>query len=144
MNKNDNIMNCSHCRNIIDDYLEDRLTERERSSFQEHINSCNECSELLKIQELSDRAINAEKNITPGFFLTDRIMSKIESIEDQKEPAIIRILKPALLTVSVAAAIFAGVIIGKIPGSPSGYKVPVELTLINDNEIEFLDVLTID
>lgn len=140
MNNKPGEMDCNNCRDMIDDYLEGKLAEAQQSAFESHLQSCSECAELLRVQRLSDSVIKYEKSLSPGFFLTEKIMAGIEK-PGESETVFTRILRPALLTLSVAAAIFAGVMIGSIYKTSPGYQVPVELTLMNDIQIESLDIL---
>ncbi|HLN20889.1 MAG TPA: zf-HC2 domain-containing protein [Bacteroidales bacterium] len=135
-------MECRQCREKIDDYIEGRLEADERLSFREHLDSCSKCREHFNIHLLADRIIAEEKNSEPGFYLTDRIMTGIENAKEQPSSPVIRILRPVAVTISVAAAIFAGVVIGSINGKSNKKTVPMELSLMNDRNIESLDVLS--
>lgn len=69
-------------------------------------------------------------------------MQKIGNLEPETSPLIIRILKPALATIAVAAAIMTGVLIGDFSTATSVRGTPIELTLMNDAEMEMINVLT--
>lgn len=140
MNKERKKMECSY-RDRIDDYSEGKLGKDEKLSFESHIDSCHECAELVSVQKLADRIIAEEKNSAPGFYLAGRIMSRIEDLERQSGSALIRILRPVVISVSMAAAIFAGVLIGDLSSKPVIKAVPVELTLMNDIAMESVNVL---
>ncbi len=128
-------MDCDHCRDRIEDYIGDKLLKDERLSFEQHLYACENCAELVRLQRLSEKVINHEKSLSPGHFFTEKVMAVIQNFKPETEPVLTRILRPALVTISVAAAIFAGVLIGSV-SRPSERKVPVELLLINDTEIE--------
>lgn len=137
-------MDCSTFRDRIDEYIEGKTGESGRIFFEQHLKSCSECAQLVRLHELSERVIMHEKSLSPGHFLTERVMARIENAGAEKEAALIRILRPAAAVVSVAAAIFAGVMIGNISRGPSVHQAPIELTLMNDTELESLDVLSMD
>lgn len=141
MKKENKTMNCVLFRDKIDDYLEGILGEDERHFFETHLKDCPDCSELIRIQKAIDRVMAEEKNTEPDFYLTGRIMNQIGNSGMEKRSALVRVLKPALLAVSLAAAIFAGILIGNFSSSSRGKTVPLELTLMNDVSIESLNLL---
>jgi predicted anti-sigma-YlaC factor YlaD len=142
MNKKKIKMDCKLYRERIDDYVEGKLGKVEEISFEKHLHDCPECSDLVRIQKLSYRIIAHEKSTEPNPYLAAKIMAGIESRERNSGSALVRILKPVVITVSVAAAIFAGVLIGNIAVSPTDKIAPVELTLMNDNVMEAVNVLS--
>ena len=134
-------MDCIICRKELEEYRQGNPGADMKATVEEHITSCIECSEYYKVLRLSELIIEREKKIEPGPYLASGIMSAIENAESgAPETRLIRILKPAIIAASLAAAIFAGTIIGNVYKPASGY-VPVELTLMNDAEIESVDVL---
>jgi predicted anti-sigma-YlaC factor YlaD len=141
MKKRKSKMDCSECREMIDDYLEGKFGKADEASFEVHLHTCPECRELVRMQELADKIITAEKESIPDFYLTEKIMSGIRSFETEPDPLLVRILKPALLTISVAAAIGAGILIGNISRAAADTMVPVELALMNDAELESVNIL---
>ncbi len=117
-----------------------------RTQVEAHLKQCAECAESYRIQLLADSVIYQEKEINPDNYLTARIMARIENPEKTGYQTISpygRILKPALIITSMAAAIFAGVLIGNIY-NPSDRIMsrPVELALIDDIAIESVDKLS--
>jgi predicted anti-sigma-YlaC factor YlaD len=117
-----------------------------KTQVEAHLKLCSECTESYKIQLLADSVINQEKEINPDKYLTASIMARIENPEKTGYKTISpfgRILKPALIITSMAAAIFAGVLIGNIYNhSDRNISRPVELVLIDDNAIESVDMLS--
>jgi predicted anti-sigma-YlaC factor YlaD len=115
-----------------------------KATVEDHLNNCIECSLYYKVLTLSEMIISREKEIEPGPYLASGIMSAIENSESEAEVSkLFRILKPAIMTASLAAAIFAGILIGNVyaPVVKSA-PVPIELALMNDGEIELIDVLS--
>lgn len=141
MYKSNKEMDCRNYTDRIDDYLEGKLFKDDRFAFENHLDSCAKCRESVELQRLAERIISQEKNSVSHPYLSGRIMSAIENSGKKADSAIIRILRPVAVTISVAAAIFAGILIGNIP--EKAVKVtPLELTLINDESMESVNVLS--
>jgi anti-sigma factor RsiW len=139
-------MNCQLCQEESDKYLEGKLSDDFRIQVESHLQQCTECAESYRIQSIADSIINEEKTISPDVNLTARIMDRIESMENtgrKISKPFMRVLQPALIITSMAAAIFIGVLIGNIY-KPSGTIIskPVELSLIDDAAIESVDILS--
>lgn len=138
-------MDCDRFKDSIYDYIEGRLGKEDQLSFEQHLQTCEECRSSVELIKMSEKVISHEKSLPPDYFIVEKVMSRIRRNETKEEGNIIRLLRPALATLSVAAAIFAGVIIGNIPKDHSVLQAPpLELTLINDIEIESIDVLSTD
>lgn len=137
-----NKMDCGTYRDKIDDYREGKLANGDKLSFEAHLLTCPDCLELVRIQETADRIVAEEKIIIPDFYLPGRIMQKIGNLEKETAPVFIRILRPALATIAVAAAIMAGVMIGDFSAGKPDKGAPIELMLMNDAEMEMINVLT--
>jgi anti-sigma factor RsiW len=139
-------MNCQLCQEESDKYFEGKLSDDFRIQVESHLEQCTECAESYRIQSIADSIINEEKAISPAVNLTARIMDRIESMENtgrKISKPFMRVLQPALIITSMAAAIFIGVLIGNIY-KPSGTIIsrPVELSLIDDAAIESVDILS--
>jgi len=139
-------MNCQLCQKKSDAYREDKLSPDMRTQVEEHLQHCTDCAESYNLQSLAQKIINQEKAISPDPYLTTRIMARIENPGETDYRAISplsRVLKPALIMTSMAAAMIVGVIIGDIYKPSSVRKsIPVELSLINDAAIESIDLLS--
>ena len=139
-------MNCQLCQKELDAYREGRLPADTRTQVEAHLGVCKKCAESYKLLTLAERVINKEKELLPNPFLQTRIMAQIENLETSRNrviPTYIRALRPAVITTSLAAAIFLGVIMGNIyKPSSSAKAIPVELALINDATIESVDILS--
>jgi hypothetical protein len=139
-------MNCQLCQKESDKYREGKLSDDLRTKVESHLQQCNECAESYRIQSIAESIIYQEKAINPDINLTARIMARIENLEDtgyKISKPFIRVLQPALIVASMAAAIFIGVLIGNIY-KPAGTVIsrPVELSLIDDATIESVDILS--
>lgn len=139
-------MDCRLFNNELDGYLGGRLDENMHNQVKAHLEVCGECAEIYRIQLLADSVINFEKGISPDNHLVSRVMARIEKGEEDSYDGTYRfmkVLKPALITTSVAAAIFAGVMMGNIYKPSSGeLSRPVEFALIDDAAIESVNILS--
>jgi hypothetical protein len=141
-------MNCQLCQKESDAYRVGKLSEDMRTQVEEHLQICADCADSYRMQTILDGVINQERSITPDLYLTTRIMERIEKSEETAHETIspfIRILRPVLIMTSMAAAIFAGVLIGNIylPSDRAMSK-PIELSMIDDVTIESIDILSIE
>lgn len=135
-------MNCMNYRDRIDEYIEGKLRNDEKVSFEEHLQQCPECTELVRLQKFTDRIISEEKQITPDFHFTDKIMAGLEETGKGHDSALVLILRPIIITVAVAASIFAGILLGNISEKPALRSAPVELMLMNDIAMESVNILS--
>lgn len=136
-------MNCEICQQELDDYLEGRLSPDRRAQIELHLRTCSKCREVYNAQILADRVIAREKELQVNPFLSARVMNKIDNPETAKLKHAPGILKPAMIAVSIAAAVFIGAIIGSIPLRDQADKpLPFELALIDDARLESLYLLS--
>ena len=139
-------MNCKLCQKELDAYSEGRLPDDMKTQVEEHLQHCTDCAMSYNLQSLAQKIINQEKVISPDPYLTSRIMAQIENPEETVHKTIspfTRVLRPALIATTLAAAIFAGVLIGNIYNPPSRVSSrPVELALMDDGVIESVNILS--
>jgi len=139
-------MYCKSCHTELENYPDRRLGENMNNQIKSHLEICKDCAELYRIEALADRVITFEKRISPDNKLVSNIITRIEKEEEigiNGTSRFISLLKPVLITTSVAAAIFAGVLMGNIY-KPSSREIalPVELALIDDDAIESVFILS--
>jgi predicted anti-sigma-YlaC factor YlaD len=139
-------MNCQICQQESEKYREEKLSGDLKIQVEAHLQQCAECAESYRIHSTADSIINQERAILPANDLTERIMDRIEKLEDtgnKNSKPFLRVLQPVLIITSMAAAIFIGVLIGNIY-KPTGTVIsrPVELSLIDDATIESVDILS--
>ena len=137
-------MNCVTCQKQLEAYLEGQQSERTRNEVEAHLSSCNECAELYGTMKLANRIMDQEKSEEPNPFLATRIMASIQTLEDvrdkQSNPFIQKVLKPIVISISIAAAAFLGVLSGGLYQTESTQKrVPLELSYVNDDTLESVD-----
>ena len=139
-------MNCEKCQNELEAYLGDRLSSGLKTQVEDHLSKCESCTSEYRLLILAERIIESEKEAVSNPFLYTRIMEGIESSTvSAPEPATIagKLLKPVLITVALAAAIFLGIMAGNIYHPVvRAEKVPMELALMNDSAIESIDLLS--
>ena len=141
-------MNCQLCQKELDAYREGTLPEGIRIQVENHLGDCKECAESYHLLNLSDHVIGEEKKMRSNPFLVTRIMAGIEELEQNREihmhiPVYQKVLKPLLMSVSIAAAIFIGVMFGNIylPDHPTN-NLPVELSYMNDAALESVELFS--
>lgn len=141
-------MNCQLCQKELDAYQEGTLPEGIRIQVETHLEECKACAESFQLVSLANKVMDAEREIKSNPFLVTRIMAGIEELEQNREsyqrvPAYRSVLKPALISVSIAAAIFIGVLVGNIDlSAQSVNKLPVEMTYMNDAALESVDLFS--
>lgn len=139
-------MDCQLCQKELDEYPGGNTDGNLNNQVKAHLEICEDCAVIYGIRSLAESVISFEKAISPDNNLSATIMARIEKEEDVSnngKSLFIRILKPALITSSMAAAIFAGVLMGNIYKPISGEPGrPIELTLIDDAAIESVDILS--
>jgi len=141
-------MNCQLCQKESGAYREGKLPEGIRIQVENHLGDCKECAESYHLLNLSDQVMEEEKRLQPNPFLVTRIMAGIEELEQNREihlhiPVYLKVLKPVLISVSVAAAIFIGVMVGNIylPAHPAN-SLPVEMVYMNDAALESVELFS--
>jgi len=139
-------MNCQLCQKESDAYHEGKLPEGLRIQVETHLECCQYCSESYQLWAMANEVMEAEKAVASNPFLVTRIMTGIEEMEHEgaarlKIPAYQRVLKPILISASLAAAIFIGVFVGStyLP-TETGQRIPVELSYMNDAALESVDL----
>lgn len=136
-------MNCNLCKQELDAYREGRLPEGIRTQVENHLGNCNTCNDIYKMELLANRIMSDERETQADPFLATRVMTKIEALEKLPVPVYKKVLRPALISVSLAAAMFMGILVGNVyqPISKTE-KLPVELSYANDAALESVDLLS--
>ncbi len=137
-------MNCQLCQTELDGYCEGRLPDNIRNQVEKHLGSCVKCAESFRMITLSNRIFKEERELQSNPLLSSRIMAEIENREKfvpEKETVFARVIRPALIMGSMAAAIFTGIVLGNFSGN-SQNTIPDELAMIDDSAIESIIMLT--
>lgn len=102
-------MNCGKFENLVDGYLLNELSEKDRSLLESHLGSCGACrehvAELQALEVMLDRA--SEWTVEPPPYLAGRIIANLPS-----RPASgfwsWRVLRPMVVTGSLVLALAVG------------------------------------
>jgi predicted anti-sigma-YlaC factor YlaD len=140
-------MHCNTCKENLEAYMNGRLPDDMMRSMKAHLNECADCKVVYTALLLSEKMIKEESLKKPNPFLATRVMAKIEALEritsgTEKAGVFSRIWQPVFITISLALAIFIGIIAGNLyrtarrPG-----QIPEELVYLNDAAMESLSVL---
>jgi len=138
-------MNCNSCNNQLEHYLTGKLDEDIRLQIEEHLAICKDCIESLNLLKIVESVISEEKNMESNPFLSTRVMSVIEQIEQTDKDSGIsaifgKLLKRALITFTLAASLILGIASGSLI-RPVDYseQIPEEIAYLNDSYIESLE-----
>jgi len=113
-------MVCADMKKNLFGYLEDKLPADVQCAFEEHLQSCKSCSEIVSECISFEKLISKEKTTVPNTFAGTRILQRLESeLESRNYHRRInhlRFLQPALITFSLILALFIGFLIGRENG----------------------------
>ena len=141
-------MNCQLCQENLEAYQEGKLPSDMMTQVESHLKKCDPCKMLFEIQILAGRVMSVEKETAANPFLATRVMAQIERLDAEREentPLGARILRPVLITLSLAAAVFFGIMLGNLSRPVGNFsKVPLELALINDASLESVGILSLE
>ena len=139
-------MNCQLCQRELDAYHEGQLPDGIRIQVESHLASCLDCSKSYQLFTLANKVMDTEKRVISNPFLVTRIMAGIEETDSKSErfkriPAYYKVLRPVFISVSLAVAVFIGVLVGStyLP-TESAHRLPVELSYMNDAALESVDL----
>jgi len=139
-------MNCQLCQKELEAYRDGKLPGHLKTQVESHLNSCVTCSGIYRLESLADKVIDQEKELLPDPFIATRVMAFVDSLEDSRNKSgtvFSRVLKPVMVTVSMAAAIFFGILLGNLTLPVTDNRtIPVELALIDDATIESVNILS--
>lgn len=104
-------MSCPKTK-LISAYLDTEMGLREKTAFETHLQSCNNCSHALEELRLLRVAFsNSERRQAPYGFAT-RVMARTAAVERKKTPWFvpfsIRFAEAAVLLIVISVGIFAG------------------------------------
>jgi len=138
-------MNCQSCQKESEAYRDNKLSANKRTKVEAHLENCIDCTNKYRIGAIIDTVINREKTTISNPFLSTRVMAVLEK-EDKSSTVRKSIfnmtLRPAIITISMAAAIFSGVVLGNVY-QVNNKPMPFEISLIDDITIESVDFLSL-
>lgn len=109
-------MDCSIVQHNLFAYREDDLQPDIKKDFEAHLSGCESCRRLLTDFQSVEIIIEKARAAEPNPFLATRIIQFIENNQLSKSRKRAFILRPILVTLTIAGAIVLGFTIGK-----SGY-----------------------
>ena len=140
-------MNCNTCKENLEAYLNGRLPEDMMRDMKDHMVQCADCKDSYATLLLSEAVIREERLLEPNPFLSTRVMAKIQAMEEaagraEKATVFSRIWQPVFVTLTVALAIFIGVMAGNVyRHAQFSDQLPEELVYLNDAAMESVSVL---
>jgi hypothetical protein len=107
-------MNCKRCHKKLIQYLEESLQVSERQEVEQHLLECASCHGFADYLKETLATIESSRITTPDPFFYTRVKAKLEKQEESfhARPVFARILQPAMFTLILIAAIYAGLKIG--------------------------------
>lgn len=140
-------MNCQLCQNKMEAYVRNEIDPGLINPMEEHLKECQHCTEYLFLIRMMEDMIQEEVQIRPDPNLPAKIMQLIESGKGFESRNIDlrshRMIKTFIFSVSVSAAIFAGILAGSFYYTeyPED-NIPAEISYMNDAEIEAINLFT--
>ncbi len=104
-------MECSKIREKLSDYIDGLVSSEERRFIDEHLMSCEMCSEYLSdLRETVDYVQNLEEIESPQW-LTERIMEKVKSESQPKKGILERLFYPLHIKLPIEAIVVVLVVV---------------------------------
>ena len=73
-------MNCEQCQELLSEFESGELTEEQAAQVHEHVEQCNECSELLKALEVSTELVCELTDEEPPRSMSLRVLGKVDEM----------------------------------------------------------------
>ena len=107
-------MNCKRCHKKLILYLEESLHVTERQEIEQHLLECASCRRFADYLKETLATIESSRITKPDPFFYTRVKAKLEKQEESlhAKPVFARILQPAMFTLLLIAAVYAGLKIG--------------------------------
>lgn len=97
-------------------YIEGQMTRKEKIAFEKDLDKKTETNALFKKFETFMETIQEEKELEPDKDLTNQIMNKIKTKNNQKSHYLAeagkKVLKPLLATAAIISGIYFGINLG--------------------------------
>lgn len=105
-------MDCKDIQHYVAAFAEGELSPEIRAAMTEHMSGCESCSRLAEGYLAIESIIASEKAKEPNPFLATRILQKLENNNDQKSQPGILVLRRAVISLVLLAALVIGFFIG--------------------------------
>jgi hypothetical protein len=96
-------MECGEIREKLSDYIEGLISSEEKRSIDEHLMSCEMCSEYLSDLRKTVNYVQNLEEISPPQWLTERIMTKVRSESQPKKGILERLFYPLHIKLPIEA-----------------------------------------
>ncbi len=139
-------MNCSSCQKQLESFIAGNLSSDIQMNLKTHLEECEACHKVYTAMVITNKVISQEKELKVNPFISTRIMEHIkqhEEISVNRNFGWSKVLQPALLTVSVALALFIGISAGNMYQNTTTAQnsIPEELILMDDASMESLNLI---
>ena len=109
-------MDCRFIKENLFAIAEKRLPENELARVSEHVETCGGCKEMIGFFARMEEGIRELKETEPGPFVSTRTLAMLEKryqdpVQQKGFPARL-ILQPAVISLFMGLAIFAGILFG--------------------------------
>ncbi len=125
-------MDCKMVKNLISEYLDERLPEKDRASFEEHIQNCKSCEDELNAFLDSWEIIEKYDVPEVSCDFSAKVVHRIHSIKEQQDSLsiweklcrIFSLQKVAVIPAFASILILVGIAIALLKGQPTGMVDP--------------------
>lgn len=127
--------------------MEGSLSPEQEARFNAHLEQCSSCSSLAREFHLLGETIIKEKRLEPNPFLKTRILQHIDNhnldAHSERGYHLPRILQPAIITISLVAALLTGYLLGRqaTPGNPQSAMIREQIEVLRSDlfTTDFID-----
>ena len=154
-------MNCEELKNIITDYIFNKLSEKRIEDFNNHLKSCEDCNRLYNNVKNTFGLLKPKSEIDEQAFYFTKLKQKMETKNAPKESIFSGLLtrkfvQPIIYLSSIIIAVYMGILIGSNIGTneltqftelkedDNYIKTYTEYQYLNDFEIETIENLFIN
>jgi predicted anti-sigma-YlaC factor YlaD len=141
-------MNCERCQQKLIPYLEELVQGAELQEMEQHLGECASCRGFAEYLKVTLLTIESSRITQPEPFFYTRVKAKMDKQKESfsSKPGIARILQPAVLTLLLMAATYAGIKIGSSDWSlkTNSYVTENLDPLMNELDSEPLETFLMD
>jgi hypothetical protein len=105
-------MDCKDFQNNLFAREEGKITPDTRLAMERHFMECESCARLQDGFRAFERAVEAEKALGPPPFVATRIIQRLENAQDNRRHLPKLVLRPAVITFLLLAALVTGYLVG--------------------------------
>jgi hypothetical protein len=141
-------MKCERCKQKLIPYLEESLQVAESKEMETHLGECASCRRFAEYLSESLSIIGSSRITEFDPFFYTRVKARIDK-QNESYPVksgLVSILQPAVFSLLLMAAIFAGVEIGRVGGSSKtdNYALEDLNALVNELGSEPIETFLMD